>query len=71
VKPSGRLVYATCSINRRENEEVRAAFLSAHPEFEPTQVLPETAGLGAGAEVQLLPHRHGTDAIFVALLRRV
>jgi 16S rRNA (cytosine967-C5)-methyltransferase len=70
VKVGGRLVYATCSINRRENEEVRAAFLSAHPEFEPTQVLPETTGLGAGAEVQLLPHRHGTDGFYIAALRR-
>ena len=70
VKVAGRLVYATCSINRRENEEVRAAFLSAHPEFEPTQVLPEATGLGAGAEVQLLPHRHGTDGFYIAAMRR-
>ena len=70
VKPSGRLVYATCSINRGENGEVRAAFLSAHPEFEPTQVLPEATGLGAGAEVQLLPHRHGSDGFYIAAMRR-
>jgi 16S rRNA (cytosine967-C5)-methyltransferase len=70
VKVAGRLVYATCSINRRENEEVRVAFLSAHPEFEPTQALPEATGLGAGAEVQLLPHRHGTDGFYIAALRR-
>src|SRR5437867_7403200 len=37
VKPAGRLVYATCSINRRENEEVRATFLAAHPEFAPVE----------------------------------
>src|SRR2546430_5789630 len=30
VKPGGRLVYATCPINRAENEEVRAAFLEKH-----------------------------------------
>ncbi len=28
------------------------------------------SGLGAGPTVQLWPHRHGTDAMFVALLRR-
>ncbi|BCB89085.1 hypothetical protein Psuf_063980 [Phytohabitans suffuscus] len=27
-------------------------------------------GLGAGPTVQLWPHRHGTDAMFLALLRR-
>ena len=70
VKVAGRLVYATCSINRGENEEVRASFLSAHPEFEPTQVLPEATGLGAGAEVQLLPHRHGSDGFYIAAMRR-
>ena len=35
VRPGGRLVYATCSINQRENEEVRAHFLATHGEFEP------------------------------------
>src|SRR3982751_5253253 len=66
VKPGGRLVYATCSINRNENEDVRAAFLAAHPDFAPTQALPEPIGLGAGAEIQLLPHRHGTDGFYIA-----
>jgi 16S rRNA (cytosine967-C5)-methyltransferase len=70
VKPGGRLVYATCSINRHENEEVRATFLTAHPEFEPVQALPESVGLGTAAELQLLPHRHGTDGFYIAALRR-
>jgi 16S rRNA (cytosine967-C5)-methyltransferase len=71
VKPGGRLVYATCSINRAENEDVRAAFLGNHPEFAPAAVfagaLAETI---PGAEVQLLPHRHGTDGFYLAAFRR-
>jgi 16S rRNA (cytosine967-C5)-methyltransferase len=35
VKPGGLLIYATCSINRGENEEVLAAFAGAHPELAP------------------------------------
>src|SRR5262249_8667598 len=70
VKPGGRLVYATCSINRRENEDVRAAFLAAHPEFRPVQALPEPIGLGTGPEVQLLPHKQGTDGFYISALKR-
>jgi 16S rRNA (cytosine967-C5)-methyltransferase len=70
VKPEGRLVYATCSINRRENQDVRAAFLDAHPEFEPAQALPDSLGLGNAADQQLLPHRHGTDGFYIAVMHK-
>ena len=70
VKPGGRLVYATCSINRQENGEVRERFLAGHPEFEPSEALPRALGLGDGPELQLLPHRHGTDGFYIAALRR-
>jgi 16S rRNA (cytosine967-C5)-methyltransferase len=71
VKPGGRLVYATCSINRAENQEIRAAFLDRHAaDFAPARALPEAVGLGAGDEVQLLPHVHGTDGFYVAAFAR-
>ena len=76
VRPGGRLVYATCSINRGENEDVRAWFLSEHPEFTavpPSELLgaERAASLGAGPEdVQLLPHRHGTDGFYIAGMQR-
>ena len=59
VKKGGRLIYATCSINRQENQDVRAKFLAGAPEFEE-----------ASPEVQLLPHRDGTDGFYIAPLRR-
>lgn len=43
VKPGGRLVYATCSLLREENDDIVADFLSAHAEF---QLLPAAEILG-------------------------
>jgi 16S rRNA (cytosine967-C5)-methyltransferase len=59
VRPGGRLIYATCSLSRLENDEVAAAFLIAHPDFVPD-----------GAPRTLLPATHNTDGFFVAPFRR-
>ncbi len=73
VKPGGRLVYSTCSLLRKENEEVVEGFLSRHSEFRsmlPTAMLSQL-GIESTKEsrhVQLLPHKHGTDGFFVAVL---
>ena len=58
VKPQGVLVYATCTISRRENGERVHAFLADHPAF----VLEE--------ERQLLPTRDDTDGFYFARMRR-
>ncbi|MGM9611947.1 MAG: 16S rRNA (cytosine(967)-C(5))-methyltransferase RsmB [Butyricicoccus sp.] len=69
VKPGGTLVYSTCTVLRRENEDVMHGFLEQHPEFalEPFThpVCGETEGM-----ITLLPHRHQTDGFFIAKLRR-
>jgi 16S rRNA (cytosine967-C5)-methyltransferase len=76
VRPGGRLVYATCSLLREEDEAQAEAFLSAEPEF---SLLPaarawnETiGGASPGGEhyLRLTPARHGTDGFFVALFER-
>jgi 16S rRNA (cytosine967-C5)-methyltransferase len=54
-----RLVYATCTMRREENEEVAAAFEAAHPEF-----------TRAGPPLKLLPHLDGTDGFFAIAWER-
>lgn len=69
VRPGGRLVYATCTLNRMENEENVAAFCAHHPSFMPE---PFEAG-GYSAPKGMLtcyPHRMPGEGQFCALLRR-
>lgn len=70
VKPGGVLLYSTCTLLRRENEDVVEAFLEAHPEFtlEPF-ALPGPVG-ECGGTLTLWPQRHGTDGFFVGKMRR-
>ncbi|MBU7576351.1 MAG: RsmB/NOP family class I SAM-dependent RNA methyltransferase [Hydrogenophaga sp.] len=81
LKPGGRLVYATCSLLRAENEAVCAAFEPAHPEFEPVPVasllegvhVSDASTLCAGENgkwLRLWPHRHATDGFFAAVWRK-
>jgi 16S rRNA (cytosine967-C5)-methyltransferase len=73
VKPGGRLVYATCSLMRQENEAIADTFASAHPEFEPLSCGELLAGQRIqieGERLRLWPHRHGTDGFFAAAFER-
>jgi len=75
LKPGGVLVYATCSLEPEENEEVVAQFLSSHSEFEiedPRKVLPEPARdlVDENGFLHTYPHRHGLDGFFGVRLRK-
>lgn len=70
VRPGGRLVYATCSLARTENQDVVTRFLTGHPEFE-SAPFSRTHGFAAdGPGLSILPAQHDTDGFFVASLRR-
>ncbi len=74
-RPGGVLVYATCTINRLENEDVAERFCAAHPDFvaeDPRAALPDTMrGLvDARGVLRTLPHEHGLDGFFAVRLRR-
>lgn len=72
VRPGGVVLYATCSPHLSETVSVvREAARRGDVELaDVREVLPELDRAGDGPWVQLWPHRHGTDAMFLAALRR-
>ena len=72
VRPGGVLLYATCTLLERENEDVVRAFLDKHKDFtlERFQLPGDFEGAREGM-VTCWPHRHGTDGFFFAKLRRM
>ncbi|EFM12954.1 sun protein [Paenibacillus curdlanolyticus YK9] len=80
VKPDGRLVYSTCTIDRDENDRQISQFLKDHPEYTldaewPAELLESLRSAGAvqgeftGA-LQLLPNHFGSDGFYIATLRK-
>ncbi|MEW4413604.1 16S rRNA (cytosine(967)-C(5))-methyltransferase RsmB [Clostridium sp. AN503] len=75
VKPGGKLIYSTCTIDRLENEDQREWFLSRFP-FESS---PIDGMLGDAVRedtmkdgyVQLVPGRYPCDGFFIAAFKRV
>lgn len=71
VRPGGILLYSTCTLLPRENEEVVRWFLEGHKDFKAEAfTLPGPVGTAADGLVTLLPHRHGTDGFFICRMRR-
>ena len=83
VKPSGRLVYATCSLLPEENEAIAEAFAAAHSDFVPLEVgelldqlkveqavSPCSGGEHGRRYLRLWPHLHQTDGFFAAVWQR-
>ncbi|MEJ3654892.1 transcription antitermination factor NusB [Actinomycetes bacterium KLBMP 9759] len=73
VRPGGVVAYVTCSPHLAETVAVLKGVLRKHrqiDQLDAREALPGVPALGDGPTVQLWPHRHGTDAMFLALLRR-
>ena len=72
LKPGGRLVYSTCTIDPAENQQQVAAFLQRHPEFsvlEPEVEMP--AGMTVGEWGCLsVPSRTGMDGFFLCAMKK-
>jgi 16S rRNA (cytosine967-C5)-methyltransferase len=86
VKKGGRLIYATCSVLKSENQDQMAWFLETHTDFEmvayevendetdmPDRLYAELlqrSGATGALGVNLATHQFGTDGFYVCILRR-
>lgn len=72
VRPGGVVVYSTCSPDLRETRDVvdRAVAKLGAVELDAHELIPDMGDVGHHKSVQMWPHRHGTDAMFFAALRR-
>lgn len=78
VRPGGVVAYVTCSPHRAETRFVVDDVLKRRPDVERLDAVRVLDGiarrsledLGEGPDAQLWPHLHGTDAMFLSLLRR-
>ena len=75
VKPGGRLVYATCSLLQRENDDMVGWFLERHQEFSliPADEVLARCGITISSTsefLRLFPHRSTADGFFAAVMGR-
>jgi 16S rRNA (cytosine967-C5)-methyltransferase len=70
VKPGGRLVYSTCSLEPEEDEQVVAAFLEMTDDFEPTSLEVKEGLRTMAGTARTWPHRDDTEGFFIAAFNR-
>jgi 16S rRNA (cytosine967-C5)-methyltransferase len=70
VRPGGRLIYSTCSVEIEENETVVDAFLASHRDFARAELEGPVELLTPAGDIRSWPHRQGVDGFFVAVLKR-
>lgn len=75
VKIGGELVYSTCTINTRENEDIVQKFLKDNPNYVLININEEYKGFVPGEHnngtVQLYPNLHNTDGFFISKIKRI
>ncbi|MBQ3136116.1 MAG: 16S rRNA (cytosine(967)-C(5))-methyltransferase RsmB [Clostridia bacterium] len=67
VKEGGRLIYSTCALSKKENENVCEKFLKENADFIKVSALPE---ISEKAFITLMPHINSSDGFFIACFER-
>ena len=72
TKPGGRLVYATCTLDRRENEDRAARFLREHAAFRPAAAAIRCPGAASsGGQLKFVPCAEDSEGFFIATFERM
>lgn len=71
LRPGGRLVYSTCSVEKEENEAVTNLFRADHAEFEPARPRVAERLLTEDGAVRTWPHVDGADGFFIARFTKI
>lgn len=73
VKPQGTLVYATCTLNPRENQEIIETFLSGHSHWyreTPPSNWFFSSFMTSSGWIEILPHEQDSDGFFMVKLKK-
>lgn len=73
VKPQGVLVYATCTLNRAENEDIILEFMKNNPNWQielPSHHFPLSDHFHPSGWLKILPHQHQMDGFFMVKMRK-